>query len=535
MDDKKIAVIIHATDEHIFQDAVKNFQTLQVPENFSVEFLQAQGEKKFQAYNVAMKKSDAKYKIYLDEKAVILQKNILSKVIETFQADEKIGVIGLSGAIQLSTHGICLQSAKRVGKTFFGAQKVFSDFADDAKNFVEVEAVDNFFLATQHDIDWREDLFADNYFGFAAQCLEFKRENLKTVALLDNAPQVWFDATNFSLDEQAQKIFLEEYKNIFPLVTVIIPSFNRPKFFQEALESVLNQTYRNFEIVISDDSTNDDTENLMQPYLEKYSCIKYFRNKGFTSHDNWNFLRSYNNPDAEFVNWLMDDDLFLPRKFERMIEVYRNNPEVALVTSSKNGIDKDGNILGDSSNLFPQDIVIEGNKAARLLFDWGNYIGEPTTVLIKKEFLRDNDLCFNDDETGFFSLVDVSTWLQLLSKGNFYRLKEILSAQRVHSGQGTNWSTAGILFGINYVKLFKNALDRKLFFTTDAEKYSATLWLLKYCLPSLTNADAEKQKLPEYITLKKTFVALSQSLLNNYKFEMPEIKYSETDSVNKMH
>ena len=72
-----------------------------------------------------MKNTDAKYKIYLDEKAVLLQKNILSKVIETFQADEKIGVIGLSGAIQLSTHGICLQSAKRVGKIFFGTQKVF--------------------------------------------------------------------------------------------------------------------------------------------------------------------------------------------------------------------------------------------------------------------------------------------------------------------------------------------------------------------------------------------------------------------------
>ena len=128
MDDKKIAVIIHTADENIFQDAVKNFQTLQVPENFSVEFIQAQGDKKFQAFNVAMKKSDAKYKIYLDEKTTLLQKNTLLKVIATFQADEKIGVVGLSGAVQLSTHGICLTSAKRVGKIFFGAQKVFNDY-----------------------------------------------------------------------------------------------------------------------------------------------------------------------------------------------------------------------------------------------------------------------------------------------------------------------------------------------------------------------------------------------------------------------
>lgn len=218
-----------------------------------------------------------------------------------------------------------------------------------------------------------------------------------------------FKSNDIKLDDPDRKNFLQEYsKDIFPLVSVIIPTFNRTKFFKEALESVLNQTYRNFEIVVSDDGSNDETENLIQPYLEKYTCIKYFRNKGFTSHDNWNFLRAYNNPDAEYVNWLMDYDLFYQRKFEVMIEIYRNNPDVSLVTSSKSFINAEG-FVGGSTQKFNdgKNLKLSGNEAAKLLFSANNYIGEPTTVLIRKKFLRDNDLNWNEDEKGFFSLVDV--------------------------------------------------------------------------------------------------------------------------------
>ena len=108
---------------------------------------------------------------------------------------------------------------------------------------------------------------------------------------------------------------MDEYsKDIFPLVTVIIPTFNRPKYFEMALCSVLAQTYKNIEVVVRDNSTNDDTEKLIQEYLKADSRIKYFRHKNFNADDNWNWARHYNNPKAEYVNWLMDDDLFYPEK-----------------------------------------------------------------------------------------------------------------------------------------------------------------------------------------------------------------------------
>ena len=88
MDDKKIAIIIHKTDEKIFQETLKSLQELEVPENFSVDILPVQGEEKFRDYNSAMKNSDAKYKIYVDENVSVLRKNILSEVIKIFKSDK---------------------------------------------------------------------------------------------------------------------------------------------------------------------------------------------------------------------------------------------------------------------------------------------------------------------------------------------------------------------------------------------------------------------------------------------------------------
>ncbi len=388
MDGRKFEIIIHATDLAACQRLIQSLETVNVPENFSAAIQPVTGDEKYFAYDTAMRSSDAKYKIYIDEHAVITDENFLIELSEIFR-DGSIGAVGTSGAIELSTHGISLTSAKHSDKNFHG----------------EVEVVDGFFFATQYDLPWRYDLFADNFFGGQAQCVEFKRAGYK---IFIGGDWIGYRGENFTLDETSRQKFLDEYSaDLFPLVTIIIPTFNRPKFFREALESALNQTYRNVEIFISDNSTDDATENLIRDFDD--ARIKYFRHKNFDANDNWNFARAYDNPAAEYVNWLMDDDLFMPTKIERMIEIYRNNPDVSLVTSLRNGIDADGKIFGTAQTPFKNSGKLSGEDAgAILLSNFENFIGEPTTVLIRKKFLRDNDLCWHDDERGFFNLLDVS-------------------------------------------------------------------------------------------------------------------------------
>ena len=538
MNCNKIAVLICGTKENISTETSQSISSVKVPEDYSLEVLYCregsanERRGKFSAYNVMMQKNDAKYKIYLDENAVITNENFISDLLNIFQSDETIGIVGVSGAIELSTSGVSFSSAKRFGKYFFGSQKTLNVWGGCNGKYQIVDVAEGFIFATQYDILWRHDLFEDNFFGFTAQCVEFKKRGYKTAVANQNEPWVWIKSNEISFDETAKKTFLERYSaDIFPLISVIIPTFNRAKYFQEALESVLNQTYRNFEIVVSDDSTNDETESLIQTYLAKYPCIKYFRNKGFTSHDNWNFLRAYNNPKAEYVNWLMDDDLFYPRKLELMVEAYRNNPDVSLVTSSKYVIDADGKIKAKTQGIFgyvlTKDAKIDGGHAGKLLLETDNTIGEPTTVLIRKKYLRNNDLCWLDDESGFMSLVDVSTWLQLLSQGNLFWCVEPLSAFRSHNLQASSQIYTGMLFALNFAKYVKEAWDRKIFIKTEDDFRSAIVANLSRCVRHLKIARNDNYKDAEVISLEKTIEAMARSLYNDCKLDLPPIEYSE--------
>ena len=532
MDEKKIAIIIHKTDENFFSGLLESLEQLEVPEGYDAEVLPVEGEEKFFAYDYAMNQSDAKYKIYIDEKISVRQKNILSDLLKIFQADEKIGVIGTSGAIEISTHGICFDSAKRCGKIFLGANKVAKDWGGVEKDFREVESADEFFIATQKDISWRQDLFKKS-FGVSAQCSEFRRQGYKCVVAKQKKPALWLREEKFFYDEQDRNNFLDEYSGeIFPLVSVVIPTYNRPKYFQIALESALNQTYRHLEIFVSDNSPNDKTEKLIQPYLEKDSRIKYFRHKNFSANDNWNFARAYNNPDAEFVNWLMDDDKFYPRKIEKMVEIFRNNPDVSIVSSVRDNMDANGKITGRIENpheILNRTLKLKGEEAFKIMFDTGkNFIGEPTTALLRKKCLRDNDLCRAEDETGFFALIDMSTWCQLLSEGNLFWIgDESLSAFRNHDEQATNWSGSGAFFEVSRAKLLQNEWQKKFFIKTEYEIRERILQWIYTASLRLMNAHMNRYTGPEIKTLEQTLIAMSKALANGYKIELPPRDYGE--------
>ena len=321
---------------------------------------------------------------------------------------------------------------------------------------------------------------------------------------------------------------------MFPLVSVIIPTFNRPKYFKEALDSALNQTYRNVEIFVSDNSTDDATERLIATYDD--ARIKYFRHENFDANDNWNFARDYNNPAAEYVNWLMDDDLFYPPKIEKMIEIYRNHSDVSLVTSRRKGINADGKITCEAATPFKDSCRVAGEAVGNFLFKtFNNFIGEPTTVLIRKKFLRDGDLCWHDDERGFFNLVDMSTWAQLLSKGNLFFINEPLSCCRVHSGIASHWVYTPPLSAIQWIKLIKSAWEQKIFLRTEKDiRQSILAWFKYFVERGLELPLARGYHGKEVQTLEKYFVTMAQALSNGYKIELPPVEYSAQDKIKKI-
>ena len=280
---------------------------------------------------------------------------------------------------------------------------------------------------------------------------------------------------------------------------------------------------------MSDDSTNDETEKIIPLYLEADSRIKYFRHKGFTGADNWKFLNDHENPAAEYVNWLMDDDLFYPYKLEIMVEVYRNNPDVSLVTSRRDFIDQDTNVISKSPKIFEGTMKVSGEEAGKLLFCLDNYIGELTTGLIRKKFLRNDNFSWLDSKGT--ALPDVSTWLQLLTQGNLFWIDESLSAFRNHPGQDTFSGSTGPLTVLSWAKCIKAVLDRNIFLKTETEIRSAFIHWLNIFALKLRESQYTNYNGSEITIAEEFYIAMAKAFRNGYKIELPPIKYPGADNT----
>jgi glycosyltransferase involved in cell wall biosynthesis len=120
--------------------------------------------------------------------------------------------------------------------------------------------------------------------------------------------------------------------NTQPLVSIIIPTYNRAHLIGETLDSVLAQTYPNWECIIVDDGSSDHTDEVVGAYVEKDSRFKYFhrpanRAKGANASRNYGFVLCK----GEYIQWLDSDDLLAPLKLEVQVTVLQDKPNIDLV------------------------------------------------------------------------------------------------------------------------------------------------------------------------------------------------------------
>lgn len=223
-----------------------------------------------------------------------------------------------------------------------------------------------------------------------------------------------------------------------PLVSVLIATYNRPEYFELALMSALNQTYKNIEIIICDDSIDYRTKEIVEKYMQAYKNIKYFFNGGsLGEYGLINMQKCYSLANGEFINFLNDDDIFDKYKIEKMINCFYIYENIKLVTSHRGVIDKSGNLLEDikvTKSIENVNVPVNGRCVLGKLIMEGNFIGEPTTVLFRK-----SDVSKFGTFSGrqFYALVDIATWMSLLLAGNFVYLSDTLSYFRIHDTQNT--------------------------------------------------------------------------------------------------
>jgi glycosyltransferase involved in cell wall biosynthesis len=224
-------------------------------------------------------------------------------------------------------------------------------------------------------------------------------------------------------------------KSATPLVSVCIPVFNGERFIVVTIESVLRQTFTDFELIIVDDHSSDRSVEIISAYNDdRLRVVINDRNLG--AEGNWN--RCLTEAKGRYFKLLPQDDVLAPTCLAKQVSVLDQDKEkrVALVFCARSIIDAAGSVLMSRGYPGGSIGVINGRLLIRRCLCFGaNLIGEPGSVLFRRDLAMDVGLF----DAGAPYVIDLDYWSRLLLRGDGYYLPEKLSSFRVYTG---SWSVA---------------------------------------------------------------------------------------------
>lgn len=202
----------------------------------------------------------------------------------------------------------------------------------------------------------------------------------------------------------------------YPLVTICLPVYNNDRHLKYAIESILNQTYENIEVIAIDDCSVDDSLKILSDYESKsFRIYRNTHNIGMAS--NWNKCIKLSN--GNFIKMMGGDDFLLPNCIEEQVNVFAKVTEpLSIVTSSKGIIRDTGALLFEIQNSY-SGYVSSIETIRRLVRSGRNNIGEPVVCLLKKQAIVDVGYFFGKNDY----TLDISTWIRMLRLGGLYGLE----------------------------------------------------------------------------------------------------------------
>lgn len=216
-----------------------------------------------------------------------------------------------------------------------------------------------------------------------------------------------------------------------PLISVIIPCFNAEKYLMETVESVIAQTYTQWEIVIVDDFSTDDTFKLALELAQREERIKCFRieHSGLAS-----VVRNFGAAKAkgEYLAFLDSDDIWVPEKLKEQIKFIIRNKSCSMVYSMSIS-------FGDVNFFSPRfELLPLLHKACRTyddLIEKGNSI-TCSSVLVKKDLF--NAVNGFDEDINLKAVEDYDLWIRLSQKTQIGFIPRILVKYRIHKSQSSD-------------------------------------------------------------------------------------------------
>ena len=218
-----------------------------------------------------------------------------------------------------------------------------------------------------------------------------------------------------------------------PLVSICTPTYHRPTLLQRTIKSVLAQTFANFEMVISDNSEDDESEQVVRSFNDKR--IRYHRNAKNIGNFN-NIKQVANMAEAPYFTVLMDDDLLKPQALELMLRAFAKHPSVGIVMAPMDLIDS------NDRRIFPRFYLVR-KMHYRYRYQVGDGVVDRAQIL--KDFLtRDYPCCVPSGimyrteaarlAGGFDTLsdfaLDLDLDMRIAIRHDFYYIDQVLSSFR---------------------------------------------------------------------------------------------------------
>ncbi len=210
-----------------------------------------------------------------------------------------------------------------------------------------------------------------------------------------------------------------------PRVSVGMPVYNREKYVGAAIEAHLNQTYADFELIITDNASTDRSDAICRAYAAKDPRIKYFRNPQNLGASG-NYRRCFELSTGEYFRWTPSDDLVSPNLLERAVGILDKDPSVMVAFGRTKLIDAAGNLIGDFDEKLElmDDRPSERWKRVQRNIRLGNlHYG-----LTRSDQFRKTGLLRNYSGGDFPLIAEMSLY------GKFFEIPDAFFYRRMHEG-----------------------------------------------------------------------------------------------------
>lgn len=216
-----------------------------------------------------------------------------------------------------------------------------------------------------------------------------------------------------------------------PQVSIILPAYNHEKYVTEAIESVLNQEYYNYEFLVADDGSSDGTAEKILEYEDRIDQIHLMKKN--TGGQVARFLLEKSR--GKYVAMMHSDDLWVPEKIRMQVIYLENHPECAACFTGCTLFDNDGNDLGNGPFMMMNK---KKEEWFRFFYEYGNCLSHPSILIRRDMYMK----ILGRNTIRFRQLPDFEAWINLVQESEIHIIEKELTLFRWHTiGNHINTST----------------------------------------------------------------------------------------------